>query len=81
MLLPRTPGPLIDEAPRRMVAALPFVNLGGDPQQDYFVDGLTEEMITQLGQCSNPGLLGVIARTSAMAYRQTTKSIAEIGNV
>ncbi len=69
---------LIDEAPRRMVAVLPFVNLGGDPQQDYFVDGLTEEMITQLGRL-NPRRLGVIARASAMAYRQTTKSIAEIG--
>ncbi len=69
---------LTGEAPRRMIAVLAFVNLGGDPQQEYFVDGLTEEMITQLGRL-NPRRLGVIARASAMAYRQTTKSVAEIG--
>src|SRR5512136_1153563 len=66
------------EAPRRMIAVLPFVNLGGDPQQEYFVDGMTEEMITQLGRL-NPRRLGVIARASAMAYRQTQKPIPEIG--
>jgi TolB-like protein len=65
-------------APRRMIAVLPFENLSGDPQQDYFVDGLTEEMITQLGRL-NPHRLGVIARPSAMAYRHTTRSVAEIG--
>ncbi len=64
---------------RRMIAVLPFENLGGDPEQEYFVDGLTEEMITQLGRL-NPQRLGVIARASAMAYRGTTKSIAEIGH-
>ena len=67
-----------DEFPRRMIAVLPFVNLGGDPQQEYFADGLTEEMITQLGRL-NPHRLGVIARASAMVYRQTVKPIAEIG--
>jgi TolB-like protein/Tfp pilus assembly protein PilF len=69
---------LSDETPRRMIAVLPFVDLEGDPQQEYFADGLTEEMITQLGRL-NPQRLGVIARASAMAYRQSTKSISEIG--
>jgi TolB-like protein/Tfp pilus assembly protein PilF len=69
---------LTDELPRHMIAVLPFENLGGDPEQDYFADGLTEEMITQLGRL-NPQRMGVIARASAMAYRQSNKSVSEIG--
>jgi TolB-like protein len=61
-----------------MLAVLPFVNLSGDPAQEYFVDGLTEEMITDLG-CLNPQALGVIARTSAMKYKNTNEDIAQIG--
>jgi TolB-like protein len=57
---------------------LPFENLSGDAEQDYFSDGLTDEMITQLGRL-NPERLGVIARTSAMKYKGTSKTIAEIG--
>jgi TolB-like protein len=57
---------------------LPFTNLGGDSEQDYFSDGLTDEMISQLGRL-NPVQLGVIARTSAMKYKMTAKSVAEIG--
>ena len=63
-----------------MLAVLPFDNISGDPKQDYFSDGLTEEMITQLSRL-NPNRLGVIARTSAMRYKGkgTEKSIREIG--
>lgn len=57
---------------------LPFQNLGGDPDEDYFSDGLTEEMIAQLGNLQ-PARLGVIARTSAMRYKKTGKPIDEIG--
>jgi len=63
---------------RTMLAVLPFVNLSGDPSQDYFADGLTEEMITDLGRL-NPEALGVIARTSAMRYKHTQKDIGQIG--
>jgi TolB-like protein/DNA-binding winged helix-turn-helix (wHTH) protein/Tfp pilus assembly protein PilF len=63
---------------RMMLAVLPFANLSGDPAQDYFSDGLTEETITDLGEL-NPEKLGVIARTSAMAYKGKSKSIAQIG--
>lgn len=63
---------------RIMLAVLPFTNLSGDPGQEYFADGLTEEMITDLG-CQNPRALGVIARTSAMKYKNTNKDIAQIG--
>ena len=60
-----------------MLAVLPFENLSGDQEQEYFSDGLTEEMITQLARL-NPKRLGVIARTSSLRYKKTTKGISEI---
>lgn len=63
---------------RLMLAVLPFENLSGDLTQEYFSDGLTEETIARLGQMA-PQSLGVIARTSAMAYKQTRKTVAQIG--
>ena len=63
---------------RIMLAVLPFQNLSGDASQDYFSDGLTEEMITQLGKL-NGNQLGVIARTSSMMYKHTTKDVGQIG--
>ncbi len=63
---------------RLMLAVLPFENLSGDPEQEYFSDGFTEEMITELGNL-DPERLGVIARTSVMQYKHTGKSIAQIG--
>ena len=73
-LLGRTPAP----AEAIKLAVLPFENRTGDPTQEYFSDGLTEEMITQLGRL-HPGRLGVIARTSAMRYKHTDKPIDQIG--
>src|SRR6202050_3941572 len=68
-----------EEAPKRlMLAVLPLENLSGDPRQDYFSDGLTEELISELGRFS-PEELGVIARTSVMGYKGTRKSVAQIG--
>ena len=58
----RAAGP---RAPRLMLAVLPFESIGGDPEQERFADGMTEEMITVLGR-AGPHRLGVIARTSAM---------------
>jgi TolB-like protein/DNA-binding winged helix-turn-helix (wHTH) protein/Tfp pilus assembly protein PilF len=63
---------------RTMLAVLPFQNLSGDAEQDYFSDGMTEEMITQLGSL-DPQRLGVIARTSAMSYKHSTKGVDLIG--
>ncbi|HXY23534.1 MAG TPA: winged helix-turn-helix domain-containing protein [Candidatus Acidoferrum sp.] len=62
---------------RIMLVVLPFVNLSGDPLQEYFADGMTEEMITQLGSL-DPEHLGVIARTSSMQYKHTQKRASEI---
>jgi TolB-like protein/DNA-binding winged helix-turn-helix (wHTH) protein len=64
---------------RAMLAVLPFQNLTGDPNQDYFSDGLTEEMITDLGRL-NPERLGVIARTSVMHYKDTREDVQQIGH-
>jgi len=61
-----------------MLAVLPFENLSADREQEYFSDGLTEEMITQLGRM-HPERLGVIARTSAMQYKNTQKRTDQIG--
>jgi TolB-like protein/DNA-binding winged helix-turn-helix (wHTH) protein/Tfp pilus assembly protein PilF len=61
-----------------ILAALPFENLSGDPEQDYFSDGLTEEIITRLGRLQ-PQRLGVIARASAMTFKKSNKDIARIG--
>ena len=66
-------------AGRRIVlAVLPFVNLTGDTSQDYFSDGLTEEMLTQLGRL-DPQHLGVIARTSVMRYKNSQEPLEQIG--
>lgn len=59
----------------RSLAVLPLLNLSADPDQDYFADGLTEALIAQLAQI---GGLRVISRTSAMRYRETRMSLAEI---
>jgi len=66
------------QPPRAMIAVLPFENLSSDPEQEYFSDGLTEEMISVLGNLY-PDRLGVIARTSVGQYKKTKKPIDEIG--
>ena len=58
------------------IAVLPFANISSDPQQDYFSDGLTEDIITQLSKIR---AYKVISRTSVMQYKQTPKSVKEIG--
>lgn len=60
-----------------LLVVLPFDNLTGDKEQEYLSDGLTEELITQLGHL-HPQRLGVIARTSAMTYKGTRKSVADV---
>jgi TolB-like protein/DNA-binding winged helix-turn-helix (wHTH) protein/Tfp pilus assembly protein PilF len=58
------------------IVVLPLENLSGDPSQEYFADGMTDELITQLAQI---GGLRVISRTTAMQYKGTRKSVLEIG--
>jgi adenylate cyclase len=71
----------VDQAPaadaaRPAVAVLPFANLSGDPAQDYFSDGLTEDIITDLAR--NDELL-VIARNSTFAYRDNPRDARTVG--
>jgi TolB-like protein/DNA-binding winged helix-turn-helix (wHTH) protein/Tfp pilus assembly protein PilF len=61
-----------------MLAVLPFENLTGDAGQEYFSDGLTEEMIAQLGRI-DPQHMGVIARTSVMHYKNSAEQLDQIG--
>ena len=69
--------PAAPAAPPRL-AVLPFHNLSDDAAQEYFSDGLTEEMIAQLGSVSR-GRIGVIARWSSMVFKGTTRRAREIG--
>jgi TolB-like protein/DNA-binding winged helix-turn-helix (wHTH) protein/Flp pilus assembly protein TadD len=65
--------------PRIMIAVLPVQNLTGNVDREFISDGLTEEIIAQLGRI-NPDRLGVIARTSAMTYKRSTKTVSQIGS-
>lgn len=64
-------------APIQSIAVLPLVNLSNDANQDYFADGMTEALTTDLGKIS---ALRVISRTSVMQYKGTKKSLPEIAH-
>lgn len=74
----RVPEHPLPRAGRVKLAVLPFQNLSADPEQEYLGEGLTEEMIAQLGRLQ-PERLAVIARTSAMKYKDPVRDIAAIG--
>lgn len=59
------------------IVVLPLVNLSGDASQEYFAEGMTDELITQLAQING---LRVISRTTAIQYKGTRKSVPEIGH-
>jgi TolB-like protein/Tfp pilus assembly protein PilF len=62
-------------APIRSVAVLPFVNLSRDPEQEYFADGMTDELIATLGRIEG---IDVISRTSVMRFKGSTQPLPEI---
>jgi TolB-like protein/DNA-binding winged helix-turn-helix (wHTH) protein/Tfp pilus assembly protein PilF len=62
-------------APIRSLAVLPLVNLSGDPSQEYFADGMTDELITELARIPN---LRVVSRTSVMADKGSRRSLPDI---
>jgi len=63
-------------ASARSVAVLPFANLSGDPENEYFSDGITCDIINHLAKIAD---LNVISRTSAMYYKNTDKNLRQIG--
>jgi len=74
-----TPGPLVDEPlelpDKPTIAVLPFVNMSGDPNQEYFSDGLTEEIITGLSKIPN---IFVIARNSTFTYKGKAVKVQQV---
>lgn len=73
-----TPSASGKDQSRRIIAVAPLQNLTGDPGQDYFVNGLTDEILTQLGQL-NPERLGVVRYRPAATMRLSTSAIADFG--
>jgi TolB-like protein len=63
-------------SPRLSIVVLPFANLGGDPEQDYFVDGVTESLTTDLSRISGAF---VIARNTAFTYKSKAADVKQIG--
>jgi TolB-like protein/DNA-binding winged helix-turn-helix (wHTH) protein/tetratricopeptide (TPR) repeat protein len=61
----------------RSLAVLPLANLSGDPNQEYFADGMTDELITELARVPN---LRVVSRTSVMAEKDTRRPLSEIAH-
>lgn len=72
--IPETPPLSLPDKPS--IAVLPFTNMSDDPNQDYFSDGISEDIITDLSQLKN---LAVIARNSSFTYRNTTTKVQDIG--
>jgi adenylate cyclase len=72
--------PTADPAPalpaKPSIAVLPFLNMSGDPEQEFFADGITEDLITDLSKASG---LFVIARNSSFAYKGRSVKVQEIG--
>jgi len=71
--VPTTP---VEKDDKRSLAVLPFVNMSSDPEQEYFSDGLAEELLNRLAQNSQ---LQVAARTSSFQFKDRNQDIGEIG--
>jgi TolB-like protein/Tfp pilus assembly protein PilF len=68
--------PLPSSAPRLSIVVLPFVNIGGDPEQDYFVDGMTESLTTDLSRINGAF---VIARNTAFTFKGKPVDVKKLG--
>ena len=71
-----SPKPVAQEAEKKSIAVLPFVNMSNDPEQEYFSDGLTEDLITDLSRVSS---LFVIARNSTFIYKGQAINVKDVG--
>jgi TolB-like protein/Flp pilus assembly protein TadD len=68
--------PPVSSAPRLSIVVLPFANIGGDPEQEYFVDGVTESLTTDLSRISGAF---VIARNTAFTFKSKAIDVKQIG--
>jgi adenylate cyclase len=73
---PKTIAPTAALSEKPSIAALPFQNMSGDPEQEYFVDGLVEDIITGLSRIKS---LSVIARNSSFVYKGKAVDIRQVG--
>jgi adenylate cyclase len=73
---PASPTPALPDKPS--IAVLPFENLSGDPEQEYFVDGIAEDVLTTLSKIQD---LLVIARNSSFVFKGQARDIREIGRI
>ncbi len=73
---PEAPRPMLALPDKPSIAVLPFQNISGDPEQDYFTDGMVEDIITGLSRIN---WLFVIARNSSFAYKGRTVDITQVG--
>jgi TolB-like protein/class 3 adenylate cyclase len=73
---PPAPSPTKHDPPRLSIVVLPFANIGGDPEQDYFVDGVTESLTTDL---SRMGGMLVIGRNTAFTYKGKAVDLKQVG--
>ena len=72
---PAATQPKEDAAPKPSICVLPFVNMSGDPEQEYFSDGITEDIITDLSKIS---ALSVVARNTAFAFKGQTPDVKDV---
>ena len=68
--------PILPLPDKPSIAVLPFINMSGDPEQEYFSDGITEDIITDLSKLSG---LFVIARNSSFVYKDRTVDVEQVG--
>ena len=76
LILPQAPGPEMRETQKPALAVLPFANLSGDPAQDYFADGIVEDIITALSRFKS---FAVIARNSSFTYKGQAVDVRQVG--
>jgi TolB-like protein/class 3 adenylate cyclase len=72
----KPPAPSKHDPPRLSIVVLPFANIGGNPEQEYFIDGVTESLTTDLSQMSG---MWVIGRNTAFSYKNKAIDLKQIG--